>query len=319
MLLDLKDIDLSNNEEKIINNFNLEIEGGNLYPLVYSREEKELSYIFRYLLKLRGDYKGLDLKDIAFFPDKGGYYPDLTGIEHFDIFEKIYTEFSRDKARELVYEFKIPLERKLKELPDFQRRIIVISAILATKQKILFLEEPLTNLPGSEASLLQYIFAEELKDDRTILLTLSKDKIERYNFNEYYLLNKNGVKLRDKKEKSTNKKDNDEEKIKKIPVWDEEKAFLVDHQDIKWISTYKGKSTLHTADNEYNVNLLLRELEERLDFPPFFRCHRSYIINLNYIEEVVTWFNGTYNLKIAEEEIPVSRSNVKELEEILGI
>ena len=111
----------------------------------------------------------------------------------------------------------------------------------------------------------------------------------------------------------------DSDKIKKIPVWNDEKAFLIDHKDIKWISTYKGKSTLHTKDKEYNVNLLLRELEDRLDFPPFFRCHRSYIINLNHIEEVITWFNGTYNLKIEEEEIPVSRSNVKELEEILGM
>ena len=293
MLLDLKNINLSNNDQKIIKNFNLEITGGKLYPLVYSREERELAFIFRYLLNLRGDYKGLNLEKIAFLPEKGGHYSDLTGIEHFDIFEKLYNDFSREKARELVYEFKIPLERKLKELPDFQRRIIIISAILASKQQILFLEEPLTNLPGSESSLMQYIFEEELKNDKAILFTLSSDKVERYNFAEYYLLNKEGIELKDKRKK--------------------------DHKDIKWISTYKGKSTLHTEDNEYNVNLLLRELEERLDSPPFFRCHRSYIINLNYIEEVVTWFNGTYNLKVADEEIPVSRSNVKELEEILGI
>jgi len=160
MLLDLKNIELSNNNRIVISNFNLEIRGGNLYPLVYPREEKELGYIFRYLLNLRGDFKSkeLDLNKTAFLPDKGGYYPDFTGIEQFDIFEKLYNDFSREKARELVYEFKIPLERKLKELPDFQRRIISIAAILATKQKLLFLEEPLTNLPGSEASLLQYIF-----------------------------------------------------------------------------------------------------------------------------------------------------------------
>lgn len=319
MLLDLKNINLSNNDQKIIKNFNLEITGGKLYPLVYSREERELAFIFRYLLNLRGDYKGLNLEKIAFLPEKGGHYSDLTGIEHFDIFEKLYNDFSREKARELVYEFKIPLERKLKELPDFQRRIIIISAILASKQQILFLEEPLTNLPGSESSLMQYIFEEELKNDKAILFTLSSDKVERYNFAEYYLLNKEGIELKDKRKKDKTKNGHEEEKIKKIPVWDEEKAFLVDHKDIKWISTYKGKSTLHTEDNEYNVNLLLRELEERLDSPPFFRCHRSYIINLNYIEEVVTWFNGTYNLKVADEEIPVSRSNVKELEEILGI
>mgnify|MGYP006306731147 CR=1 FL=1 len=65
--------------------------------------------------------------------------------------------------------------------------------------------------------------------------------------------------------------------------------------------------------------MLLRELEERLDLPPFVRCHRSYIVNLNYVEEVVTCFNGTYNLKVGEEEIPVSRSKAKELEKMLGI
>lgn len=229
----------------------------------------------------------------------------------------MYSNFSLDKAREIAYEFKIPLELKLKKLADFQRRLILISAILATKVSILFLEDPFTHLPGGEASLLQYIFAKELKSERSILFTISDNNIARYNFEKYYLLKDDGLEL--KKLKKEEKDEVKKKKIKKIPVWDNEKAFLVDYNEIRWISTHKGKSTLHTEEKEYNVNSLLRELEERLDFPPFFRCHRSYIINLNYIEEVITWFNGTYNLKVGDEEIPVSRSNVEELEKMLGI
>ncbi len=333
MNLELKNVEIYNKNKKLFTDLNLKIESGKLYPLVYSKADNEHEYIFRYLLNLRGEFSGkinfaipgqknyhLITEKVGFLPEKGGYYPEMNGFEQFDLFSKLYSDFSLDKAREIAYEFKIPLEMKLKKMPDFQRRLILISAILATQLPLLFLEVPLTHMPGGEASLLQYIFREELKNERAILLTLSEDKIERYQFSKYYLLKSQGIEItKTQRDKETIEDKEQNDKIKKIPVWDNEKAFLVDHKKIRWISTYKGKSTLHTKDKEYNVNLLLRELEERLDFPPFFRCHRSYIINLNYIEEVITWFNGTYNLKIGDEKIPVSRSNVKELEKILGM
>ena len=50
----------------------------------------------------------------------------------------------------------------------------------------------------------------------------------------------------------------------------------------------------------------------------FYRCHRSFIINLDKITEIEQWFNSSWILKIKNytTAIPVSRNNIKELKEL---
>ncbi|WP_241399767.1 LytTR family DNA-binding domain-containing protein [Clostridium beijerinckii] len=67
----------------------------------------------------------------------------------------------------------------------------------------------------------------------------------------------------------------------------------------------------------YNKNFTRANGENK-----FFRCHRSYVVNLEKVKEVYPWFNGTYKLIIDDDEnneIPVSRSHVKEIKIILGL
>ena len=68
---------------------------------------------------------------------------------------------------------------------------------------------------------------------------------------------------------------------------------------------------------EKKQNALLRQqLEEKLSSYSFFRTHRSFLVNMNYMLELIPWFNGTYNLVLNDEKktkIPVSRSAAKEL------
>ena len=57
--------------------------------------------------------------------------------------------------------------------------------------------------------------------------------------------------------------------------------------------------------------------------PPshFFRCHRSFCVNLNKIREIEPWFNNTYilRLKDLDFEVPVSRSKVKEFRQLMHL
>jgi len=58
------------------------------------------------------------------------------------------------------------------------------------------------------------------------------------------------------------------------------------------------------------------QLEEKLQMYDFFRTHKSYLVNLQYVSELEPWFNGAYNLTLKGEghiRIPVSRTMVKEL------
>jgi DNA-binding LytR/AlgR family response regulator len=66
----------------------------------------------------------------------------------------------------------------------------------------------------------------------------------------------------------------------------------------------------------------LEEVEARLPSPPFFRIHRSYIVNLNRVMELRTRNDRDYEVKMdppVNKVLPVSRGRYEELVEALGI
>ena len=66
----------------------------------------------------------------------------------------------------------------------------------------------------------------------------------------------------------------------------------------------------------------LDELQARLDPSVFWRVHRSHLVNINRIKEIVPWFSRNYILKMKDakgSEIPVSRSQTKRLREYLRL
>jgi two-component system response regulator LytT len=66
----------------------------------------------------------------------------------------------------------------------------------------------------------------------------------------------------------------------------------------------------------------LDQLQARLDPDVFWRVHRSHLVNINRIKEIVPWFSRNYILKMRDprsSEIPVSRSQTKRLREYLKL
>jgi two-component system response regulator LytT len=66
----------------------------------------------------------------------------------------------------------------------------------------------------------------------------------------------------------------------------------------------------------------LDELQARLDPAVFWRVHRSHLVNINKIKEIVPWFSRNYILKMRDgkgSEIPVSRAQTKRLREYLKL
>jgi two-component system LytT family response regulator/two-component system response regulator LytT len=66
----------------------------------------------------------------------------------------------------------------------------------------------------------------------------------------------------------------------------------------------------------------LEELADSLDPDIFWRPHRSYLVNINHIKEVVPWFKSSFMLKMNDKrasEVPVSRGQTKRLRELLKL
>jgi DNA-binding LytR/AlgR family response regulator len=124
-----------------------------------------------------------------------------------------------------------------------------------------------------------------------------------------------------------NKKSNEVSENKKISldklcVKQNNKLILVDTSCIQYIQSINNIIIVNTIDGVYNSNYSLKELEDRLKKIKFIRTHKSYIINLDFIDEIIPWFNYTYKIKvkgIKDCEIPVSRNYMKKFKGILGL
>ncbi|WP_163469628.1 LytTR family DNA-binding domain-containing protein [Fusobacterium sp. IOR10] len=109
--------------------------------------------------------------------------------------------------------------------------------------------------------------------------------------------------------------------VKKIAVHDGDKLKIIFLNEIYFIEVLDKECIIHTEEKSYVSKLKLSKFEEILPGDKFYRCHRSYIVNLNKIVEIDAWFNGSYYIKleILDDKIPISRGNMKKLKEIFVI
>jgi two-component system, LytTR family, response regulator len=104
------------------------------------------------------------------------------------------------------------------------------------------------------------------------------------------------------------------------------RLFLVNQKDICYASIDDGIITVVTSgvngmEGQSNCRTL-EELLESLDENLFWRAHRSYLVNINRIKEVVPWFKSSYQLRMDDKkqtEVPVSRAQTKRLRELFGL
>jgi two-component system, LytTR family, response regulator LytT len=109
----------------------------------------------------------------------------------------------------------------------------------------------------------------------------------------------------------------------KILVKNGGRSFIVDAQDIIYATIDEGVITIVTPSLEGESNYkTIEELQSNLDPETFWRVHRSYLVNINRIREVIPWFKSSYQIRMDDKkqtEIPVSRVQTKRLRTLLKL
>ena len=94
-------------------------------------------------------------------------------------------------------------------------------------------------------------------------------------------------------------------------------------EDLIFASIDDGLISVCGRDVEGTSNYrTLEELHAALDSETFWRPHRSYLVNIHHIKEVVPWFKSSYMLKMDDKkqsEVPVSRVQTKRLRELFKL
>lgn len=114
---------------------------------------------------------------------------------------------------------------------------------------------------------------------------------------------------------------NERETGTKISVSANGKLIPLDSAEIIYATIENKNTIIFSEKGKFETNYTLGELSRKLNRANFFRCHKSYLVNLDLIEVIEPWFNSTFNLKLKniKDKIPVSRSQSKEFKNIMNI
>jgi len=109
----------------------------------------------------------------------------------------------------------------------------------------------------------------------------------------------------------------------KLLVKSQNRNFIVDASDVVYATIEDGLITVVTTAMEGQSNYrTIEELQSRLDPEAFWRVHRSYLVNINRIKEVIPWFKSSYMLRMDDKkqsQVPVSRVQTKRLRMLLKL
>jgi two-component system LytT family response regulator len=106
--------------------------------------------------------------------------------------------------------------------------------------------------------------------------------------------------------------------LARLAVRDRDRIRVLDVGEVDWIGIEGEQVMVHAGDRAYPIRRTLTELEARLDPACFFRAHRSAIVNLSRVKEVIPWFKGSHKLRLTTgAEVDLSRARARALRKLL--
>ncbi|MGE7614704.1 LytTR family transcriptional regulator DNA-binding domain-containing protein [Paenibacillus sp. NPDC101420] len=233
-----------------------------------------------------------------------------------------------ERAALLMDYFVLKEERKvrIKDLSSSKRMYVTLLRVFFAHQPTLILEEPYFYLEEQDRRQFKRIL-DELSQEKQILILTSNLEDALISCDTIYRLNESGfhpLDIRDIEEDKQELQKQDETNItlQKISTKRNDKVILFNPPEIDFIESVEGSILVHVDGENYDCALTLTELEQRLLNFGFFRCHRSYIVNLQKVREIITWTKNSYSLRLntgKDAVVPLSRSKLSELKGLLNI
>jgi len=107
--------------------------------------------------------------------------------------------------------------------------------------------------------------------------------------------------------------------LTRLAVRDRDRIRVLDAAEVDWIGIEEEQVVVYVGERTYTIRRTLAELEAGLDPAHFFRAHRSAIVNLDRVREIVPWFKGSHILRLTTgAEVDLSRARARQLRDMLG-
>lgn len=282
-------------------------------------------------------------KQIGILSLNEGLYERLTPFEYLTLYKRLF-DVNVD-VNELLQSIGLTKKIRINKLSFSEKKRLQIGRAILHNPALVILEEPIQNVDIESIFIIQNIISTLTKQGKALLITTSNLENAIMMSSNVYRLNADGLKKIDIVEDEDNQEEKHEETIKeekalneeneedlslnlaqfrfeKIPVKVDDKIILLDPTEIDFIESSEGVSNVHVKGEIFPCSYTLNQLFDRLYPFGFFRSHRSYIVNLQKVREVITWTRNSYSLILDDSKkssVPLSKGKLNELKEIIRI
>lgn len=205
---------------------------------------------------------------------------------------------------------------KVNKLPSGLLRRLALGRAIIHAPKVLLLVEPFARCDETTIELLSNLLRQQAgKGCAVLMLAADLSHLDSLCDSIYQLVQGKIVEIYRPQE------ERQERMPFKIPVRLEDKVVLFNPVDILYADAGEGRAYIVTAERRLPTQFTLSELEQRLARSGFFRAHRSYLVNLQHVKEVIPYTRNSFSLRLNDEastEIPLSKSSASELKDLLG-
>ncbi|UCG00215.1 MAG: ABC transporter ATP-binding protein [Spirochaetaceae bacterium] len=181
--MEIKSLSFGYTKERLFSNLDLSLHGGNIYGLL-GKNGAGKTTLLKLISGLRfpesGECRVLGLQpqhrpaalleDIYFLPEEF-YTPPISGELYRQIYAPFYPRFSVEAFQEYLKEFDLPPRKKLSEMSYGQKKKFLLAFALATRCRLVLLDEPTNGLDIPSKSQFRKLLARAGAEDRIILIS----------------------------------------------------------------------------------------------------------------------------------------------------
>lgn len=204
---------------------------------------------------------------------------------------------------------------KLSRCSESQKIRVLMARLILFDWQTIFMVEPLRDLEEEAMRMVISWMSFEMDHGRRIISVSPSLKEVCLCPGNHYYLSETGVRRIDEEEPS-GEDQGGSMFLNKLSVKFEGNIFLFNPEEIDYIEANDGKCYVYVRKEGYVSQLTLDELEQKLKSFGFYRCHRSYLVNIQKVTEIVRWTRSSYSLRLAnykEFMVPLSKAKIQEL------
>ncbi len=258
------------------------------------------------------------LKDkVGFLFKEDSLYKNLSAEKNFQFFTRLYG-LPKESVSEMLNKIGLADQAKVNigKLPSGLARRVALGRSMLHQPSTLILENPFARCDDDSLMFIRQIILSEAKKGTAVLI-LDEDTSHLEGFcSRIYFIKQGRI------EQTIDGIEPQPSDLPfKIPVKFEGKVVLLNPGDILYAEASKGYTRLVTRDSQFPTQYTLQELDQRLHRSGFFRAHRSFLVNLQHVKEVIPYSRNSFSLRLNDSdntEIPLSKNSAAELRDLLN-